>query len=619
MAGDRPLGLAWLHRIATALVLASLLLVPLATPFTFTNDGPEHVLAGMVANHPERVGGEEQFILFETHTPRSANGFIVLFRPLEIVLGWQIAHQVVIAILLLANAAALLALRRALSPGSSYIDPVLAATPLCWTFWMGFLNYHGGLACGLATLAWAASVPVWNARRVALLGILLLVTAWLHMLPALGVGFALGVLVIARSPIRQLPRNLAVLLIASAPVLVLQILVSTSTSLGNAAASIAADPVWPTWLERGRMTLGGPSWRWAPPVVAALAVLALTLVRRHDPTRWALALVALAGVVAAGVLPRDLGAWQLVAPRFGMVRLSLALALAPACSARRLQGVLLALGLAWGGAASLWGVRLQRDAFAGCEPFWEFVQSGAKHRGMSWVIADRDCDDSYADDLPFASFTWHLGALVATAHGGLHWGFHGMPGIHTFSMEPIRRLDLPPPRDGSYAERTQALRATLARDPASVEAQVEHVFMAQRVAEYSRLVYFGDFAPWDEVRRYGVAVAPFNEQVIDARFTGSTAPVVVRVEEPAELLLELGWMPVANPVWRIRRTLEPGEHVFAVPLIPPTDVWLRASRFGTSEAPLRCETPDPLGRVIGTTSIQAPIVCRVVAGTGPAP
>ena len=169
----------------------------LSVPYVATHDGPNH-LANCVLGHRLQDPTSWLHRYVELGAPITGQGFQVLCGPL---VGWMdpftaYALTLAIAVVLFGVAASVLAL-------SLHRDsPVWAfgfAVALGWVFYMGFLPFH--IASSLGLLAVALAVRLDPERGLGYLGLalVLLTTAYAHVLPAVEAGAVVLLVVVARA------------------------------------------------------------------------------------------------------------------------------------------------------------------------------------------------------------------------------------------------------------------------------------------------------------------------------------------------------------------------------------------------------------------------------------
>ena len=197
-ASNAAVGALALSWVAVAVAL-------LCVPFLPTHDGPQHVFAAWYENH-----FDADWAYFETYlTPNperiTSMGFDAWFRPLELLVGWQLATQLA----LLATATVWLGgwwvLARRFAASSWHpLLLVVSLTALPWALYMGFFNFLAGLAwLGWALSATCAIVDAQGRARVfwvaALTGVMTLACIF-HSFAACLIGLCVAVGALAEAP-----------------------------------------------------------------------------------------------------------------------------------------------------------------------------------------------------------------------------------------------------------------------------------------------------------------------------------------------------------------------------------------------------------------------------------
>lgn len=298
-------------------------------PYLPTHDGPEHILSGYIENHYNDPGA-----VYARHlapAPQyAARGFALLFRPLEGLLGWRSATQVVIALTVLVFAWAFAWLVTSLDARRRWAALLGFAVGFPWVLYMGFFPYLVGSAFGALVLAFVVSRrddrPLTRLLVAAALGF----QAHLHVFTSIATGAIVALIFLLRRPKEERPREIALCIAMTSPVLVMAGVVA----LDNANATSRRPPgdavFWGTLMDRlsllPRFVVPGAWWRGA--IILALAGLgvlsALDRARRavaHRDER-ALAIGAALFLGAGLIAPLNIPGWQFFNPRllaFGAV------------------------------------------------------------------------------------------------------------------------------------------------------------------------------------------------------------------------------------------------------------------------------------------------------------
>lgn len=314
-----------MSRLSLALfgVLLALLLYALwNVPYVATHDGPNHLANCVLANRLEDPASPLHAYL-EYGAPVTTQGFQVVCERFEAVFGWRIAYAVSLTVVALLWALGYAALARALRSPFAHAGFISA---LGWAFSMGFVTWSMSLGIAFFVLAYLISRPAMTLRSWAVLSVLILLTAYSHTFVAAMLGAAVVSIAWFRAGAERGDRSRALLgaAIAGIPAVILTVLSSTATEVGATT--------WPTFAQRITRVMenyvGGPSYRGLPPVLFALAAIALAMFGliqgRVTGARRGIFVFVLACLAAYAILPYDYSNWAFLGPRPLIAGLALA-------------------------------------------------------------------------------------------------------------------------------------------------------------------------------------------------------------------------------------------------------------------------------------------------------
>jgi len=187
------------HSFAAELLLLGFVVVSVAgVAYLPTHDGPQHIFTTHVANHFDEPGtGWSRW--FEPNTPLSSQGFTAIFGPLDALLPWDSAARVSLALMVLLWALGAFCFVRAVRPERSWLGLPLGAAALQWSLYMGFFSFYTATAFGLFILAYAFRSAPEHPRQRLWLAVLLLLQAFMHVVPAILTGLMVATLLWLRA------------------------------------------------------------------------------------------------------------------------------------------------------------------------------------------------------------------------------------------------------------------------------------------------------------------------------------------------------------------------------------------------------------------------------------
>jgi hypothetical protein len=404
-----------------------------SVPYLPTNDGPQHVLSGVIQNHfedppyPSALIPQLQF---------AEHGFPLFFLPLESLLGWRRALVVTLSLFVLGLAGAFAFLVRRLARERWPLMPLGLALAFGWPLYMGFFAFMAATAVGLCALALsldADEAP--SVRRELAIGALLALVSFMHVVVAAFLGLAIAIVRLAAAPKKRTCLALAALAIVP-----LAILLATLRGHSDIRAGLDTFEWQPlrVWLrEVPRLMLPGPPLRAWITVIAVL--VSLTWGRRRP--LWIAATTFLAvGLVA----PLQIPGWDFFSPRFFTLVPFLALPLLPVERSRHSAAIVAAVTLASLLVTARFHQRLYAgvaDAFAGIDA----IEHTNGHRLPLIFRAHASLtNDPATSEVPHSTPLFHFGALYAAARGGLYpYMFAGSSSTYAF----FRRDGGPPAPD----------------------------------------------------------------------------------------------------------------------------------------------------------------------------
>lgn len=583
--------------IAVALSVAVVL--PLAfMPIVPTHDGFQHLLHGYLWNHLGDPGaGYDRFL--ERGSPLTAWGFTWLFAPLERVLPWRAAYQASFALLALGLAWGARAFIRSLARRPTAWGLLGFALAFPWVLYMGFLPFVAAHVVGLWLLALVLRRPDPSAIDHLLFGAGLLVVAMMHTYPAILVGGIVLAVRVAESPRRVADGAWTCLAAIPAAAIALLSWSAGAETVASANADAVNHQMWQPWgvrlLDLGRTSIGGPWWRWAPPLLAALAGAILGVARGPARIR-AIAALAFIGVALALALPFHRTSWEYIAPRSLMLGLVCGWAALGAVGPQlpRLRAGLLAAflfgAIGWVQVHNAYIARCADDALA---PAAE-LRADPERPSIGWqlpiVFAGPEMDTAMAYGKPLAN----IGHVYVIELGGMTpYLFASAPTMH----QHVFRDDVPlvpmPGREyfGAVDE--------LADRPAVLAAV--RTSLLQAGASYDLMVVVNDSETEAMALERGYAPVASAENA--AAYTFEGCPIRFAAPGLTSGAVAWGWYPLLEAAGT--RPLSAADQLPT----PCGPVWFNALAADRSAYP--CANGDPDGRIIAplTRGETRPVVC----------
>ncbi|MBW1684062.1 MAG: hypothetical protein JRS35_03275 [Deltaproteobacteria bacterium] len=618
------------QRVAAELLLLGFVVVSVAgVAYLPTHDGPQHIFTTHVANHFDEPGTGWSHWL-EPNMPLSSQGFTAIFGPLDALLPWDGAVRVSLALMTLLWALGAFCFVRAVRPERSWLGLPLGAAALQWSLYMGFFSFYTATAFGLFILAYAFRGAPEHPRQRLWLAVLLLLQAFMHVVPAILTGLTVAALLWLRAEPGRRSRELVRIALLGTPaalvavaVLAMQLGVSGDIPEETEAAFQFGQPPWWTL---GKCFLGGPAWRAWPLTFLAAGALLLPLAR--GLARWrargssslraedaALLLTGGGFLLAAAVLPIHLPDWEFFSVRFLPMAVCALVASLPLERVRapRWRAACAALLALFAFASTGWAYRYNRelaarsrDALAGLDA--DLTRDGWRLPIVLDPFIGRPFEDSEAA-MPFMAPLINLGKLYATAQGGIpSYSFVANRAIHSVVMADDMREKSPPTADPRYTidlldprnAGDQALRRAVTAYLASNATAYQDVILWGGPQDVDYLIALGFEPDW---RRAGLAIL---------RFAG--CPLVIRFPPGSSLeddaVLELGWFPASGVTHRytIGSAQREPDGSLTLPVRQSCgSMWIRFQ-----DAAAVCEGADAEGRLLIPWNRATPEVeCRI--------
>lgn len=615
---------------ALALLSVAVAYVVTAVPYLPTNDGPQHVLSGVLQKAFSEPGTPYSAIL-EPLPEFAEHGFSAVFVPLLEVLPWRQALQASLVLVALSGAWSFAALACAIAGRRTPWALLGFAIAFPWTLYMGFFPFVLGANVGLAIVALAARREAPRGVHLAAISALLLVAAVMHVASAAATGAIVFLVLALRAPAGARVRAMVTTAFLGAPaaaVLVLAILTAPpAPRTGTIPWRFVPAAEWVH--ELPRFLAPGPTWRALAACAAVVFALAFGArrARRGESSRVELAILVAAAcsVALAAFGPLDVPGWQLVAPRFATFGVPLALALLASLSPSRDPRAALAVVLAVSALSLGATLDLHRRLSSGCAPALGGMSAGVDLAGFTLPFTlDPYCGveaDPKASAVPMLAPLFHVGALYAVARGGFTpYMFGGASAVHAFRYREDALERGAPPRPapelylalmGAEARADRAKRDHLVARFAEYGALYDHVLVVgAREDDLARILARGFTEDW----RGATAMLAHPRRC--------TVDVLVDATQPREVVVELGQRPADRAV--IALAAEGGDPVGDGVVRVRTTIagcgplWVRGfadlDRSGdASTGDVFCVGAGPDGRIAIEASEQSELRCRIDA------
>lgn len=529
-----------------------------SVPYLPTNDGPQHVFAGVAANHlDEAARGYGRYL--ERRQPITSLGFHALFSTLELVLPWRVALTTTLATIVLLWGGGYTTLARLVRPERAVLGLLGFAMALGWPLYMGLFSFALGTALGFWILAFALwRRPAQPLDRIAL-ALALVIQAMAHLFTAQATALALVALTLSCSPKERRLKELGLLALVGLPTMGIAALTLTSgasalftTDMATADLATTASDFGP--LDRVALLaetfVSGPWWRGGAPVLLAIGGLAWTARSWRDAPALERGL-AVAGailLVLAVAVPFDITGWEYLGPRFIPLGVSLGILLVPIERLGRPRWAMASVAL-WSLAAVAWAGWFHRALYRRCEIALSGLDAPVTRSGPRLGVtfdltAGLPSHDRWRQaDVPFIKPLLNLGQLYAASQGGVpSWLFTSRPELHPIAFSDEGRRSYPPVHDAVAITDPEVLG-----DPARRGELV--AFLAALGSHFEDVVLSATPADVDGLAARGYALDHRREGFALARFVGCPMTVSLATEAPldAPLVVRCGYSLAQPP------------------------------------------------------------------------
>jgi hypothetical protein len=413
-------------------LLSCLLVLTLwVIPYLPTNDGPESVFAVHMENHYSDPGT----VYREYFAPAlqfAGRGFTVLFGPIEDIWGWRVGLRIALSIIVLVEAWGAALLIHVHCPARAPLGFLAFPFALSWQLYMGFFAF--ALTTGLALLlvAFALSARLGSGTRI-VLAFLLLLLGVSHVFAGLLAALVVVVVLASRgSPERGLLPSLLSAVLVCVPLLCLLGLafwVARQAATGVAFShGLVLRPLSESVATLPQTLLPGPRWRAIFLALSASLSLVLSVAyavrRRSEPVDVAFTGLAALLLGLSVLSPLHLPGWQCFAQRFAFLGLTLVLVTAP------FERVVRRFRLAAATAVFLvatsvllvsmsFHLRLAKSVEDVVAALDAPIHRSRLILPVTLEPAGPPPFDPSEHDIPYWAPLSHIGALFATAHGGM--------------------------------------------------------------------------------------------------------------------------------------------------------------------------------------------------------
>lgn len=607
-------------------------LVIVAVPYLPTNDGPQHVLSGVLQKTFAEPGAPYSRFL-EPLPEFAERGFSIVFVPLLELVAWRAALQITLVVMALSGAWAFAWLACALSRQRTPWALLGFALAFPWTFYMGFLPFVFASNVGLAIVAYVVGREEQRRIHLVVLSAMLLVDAVLHIGAAVTTGVVVLIVLLFRAPTGQRLRAGGTAVLVGLPALAVLGAVVLSPS------PVKTGDLW-VWVPRLQWLAELPRYAFPGAMLRALAgcafvtlglALGIRRARRREASRTELAVLVAAMIfIAIAVLgPLDLPGWQRVAPRFAGLGVPLAVALLTRLWSTRSPRIVLAAMITITGLSLLFTYQLHRRLARGCEPALAGLTRDVDLSGFTLPMPlDPFCGvpaDARASEVPNLAPLFHVGALYAVARGGLTpYMFGGSPAVHAFRFRQDAAKNGAPPRpppplylalEGEDARTDPAKREYLIARFAEYGRSYDHLLVVgAREGELARILARGYDADWQ------------TESAMIAHRRDCNLEVIVEAKDSRRVIVEFGQRPAGGVIYAVPaedpEELESGMRRVITPEAGCGPVWVRGyiDRDGSGTASPGdsfCAGAGRDGRLDIDVSRQARLRCLIQAPSRP--
>lgn len=592
-------------------------------PYLPTNDGPEHILSGHIENHYNDPG-----TIYAQHlTPLSqyaGRGFALLYVPLEKALGWRLATQVVLSIVLLVNAWGVAWLVNSIDSRRKWIALLAFAFGFPWALYMGFFPYLAGTAFGTSIVAFVVSRKQESTLERVIVAAALGWQAHLHLFTAMVTGLLLMPIYLLRRPKEEWQRQIVPFAAMISPVVLMFALTLRDQAVSPKQSEV---PVYFGSIDERLTVLPhvlAPGAVWKGILLLLLAAIGIRSALRRAENGTAhrdekgLA-VAAALFMALGLLaPLNIPGWQFLNPRFLIVGATFAI---PLLAIERIEPrtwiPASAMAPCLVTLVSLLATReLHRQLDEGCaDALSGLDQPITRSYVQVSMRLDSSCGiprDPLVSEIPYDTPLEHLGCVYAAQQGGTIPSFFiGHPAIHAFApKEMTDDLPIPQLKVPSVAE---------LEDPNLRETVI--TYFAAHAAFYESFLVFGASKnDQDTILARGFVPRWQQGSFLIAEYQGCSVSLTVRPpSEPGRLVVGHGMTPLGQPVWSSPTNLKPGQGVkIKLDRIGCGDVWVKVALFGAQQA-FACKGSTSGGRIeLHTSRIPVTLNCEL-STTMPSP
>ncbi len=422
---ERENTVSWTSR-ASVVVLASLAAwTVFAVPYLPTNDGPQHILSGVMQNHywaPNTV--YRDFLVVQSQF--AEHGFSLLFRPLEALFGFRKATQIFLASTVELTGFASLFFASSVDQARRPLGLFGFGLAFFWPLYMGFFAFSITSALGLVVLGVALRRRDRAIRSLVVIGALLALQAFMHVVAAAFTGIALAIVAVARSPRPRSLRSVSWLpLVGAIPMGVLIAGVGAHSDMEQSDLPLRWASVGERLATLPHLVAPGPTARAVVAVALVVVVYVYAALRavRKALTREEIAvlLVGCTFLFASCVSPIDLPGWQFFAPRWLVLGVLVTPSLVPFELLTRTSRARATLAVVACAASSLLVTRAFHERlYHDCFPIFGQLEAPVAAARLEMPIAlGASCgvaDDPTKSEVPYLSPLFHAGALFAAAH-----------------------------------------------------------------------------------------------------------------------------------------------------------------------------------------------------------
>ena len=519
----KPYDAATLAAVVFAVFVVAVLAVVDYLP---TRDGPNAIFFGWLQNHFDDVNTHYRTFL-RPGTPATALGFHLVFASLEVLLPWQMAVRVTLALTGLLFGSCYFWLVRTLNPRRWVVGLLGFALAPQWALYLGWFSFVIATGLSFAVLAMALKGWPWSSDRRFVIALLLTVVGVAHIVPALLLLAALLCLAVARAESGRRVREAAWLLAMAAPLFGILFVTVDETTLAmlSQTTAVSLGDRLQLWL---RGFVAGPLWRGATVAALALAGAASAWRSGRSAQERGLAVMAAALLGLGLVLPLGSEAGEWLSLWLLPLGFMLGLALLPT---ERLQGsvkravhaslvMLAAASLLWAG---WYNVDLRRRA----DGLLAGLNTSTMRRGpRAAIVLDTNLGDRrpwQQQAVPFSHPARHIGKLYAVAHGGIPAGLNpGRLSAAPFILSSAGRKRLPSLTESQH----RAIDTAANLNPAERVALMRS--LAFHLRHFDDVLVVGGPDDWTPLIAAGYLKDVGHKGLFIGRFEGCKATLVIK-------------------------------------------------------------------------------------------